>query len=174
MFKKNDWIILTSPDRLMEMDRLNINLIEQFSETPLRIITMSSNGAATKFTTIQNKTFDFTITSDELKTCFSPYTEFGDFKIIITYIEEGKTIEEEGIHYININNTSIEYRFNRKRMGFLKYKGEISLELKELKQITLSTPLHEKVLHIENGIIVREHVLYDTERKFTNIQYGNC
>jgi len=173
MFKKNDWIILTSPGRFVDMDRRNADVIEQFEDTPLRILTMGTNGAATKFTTKQNKTFEFTVTGDELKTCFSPYTEFGDFKIIITYIEEGKTIEEEGIYYININSSSVEYRFNRKRMGFLKYKGEVSLELKELKQITLSTPLHEKVLHIENGVIVREHVLYDTDRKFTNIQYGN-
>lgn len=173
MFKKNDWIILTDPNKFLSMDDRNSNVFEQFDAVPLQIIQMNSNGAVEKFKNKSGYVFQFTVTANELKNCFSTYTDHGNFKIIITYIEEGKTIEEEGVYYINVTDKSFEYHFNRKRMGFLKYKGEVSVELDELKQITLSTPVHERVLHIEKGVIVREHIMYDNERKFTNIRYGD-
>lgn len=96
---------------------------------------------------------------------------YGSFKIIVTY-QDGKTIEEEGVTEIDIKPKSVAYMYNRKKYGFLKYSGEVALELTDLKQITISTPNAERVFHIEEGVIIREHIMYDNERKFKSYRIG--
>lgn len=96
---------------------------------------------------------------------------YGSFKIIITH-QDGNTIEEEGVTEIKIKPKSVSYIYNRKKYGFIKYSGEIALELTDLKQITISTPNSERVFHLENGIVIREHIIYDNERKFKSFRVG--
>ncbi|UYE98929.1 hypothetical protein XbC2_534 [Xanthomonas phage XbC2] len=96
---------------------------------------------------------------------------YGSFKIIVTY-QDGKTIEEEGVTDITIKPKSVAYMYNRKKYGFIKYSGEVALELTDLKQITISTPNAERVFHIEEGVIIREHIMYDNERKFKSFRIG--
>lgn len=96
---------------------------------------------------------------------------YGSFKIIVTY-QDGNTIEEEGVTEITIKPKSVAYTYNRKKYGFIKYSGEVALELTELKQITISTPNAERVFHIEEGVVIREHIMYDVDRKFKSFRIG--
>jgi len=96
---------------------------------------------------------------------------YGAFKIIVTY-QDGNTIEEEGVTEITIKPKSVAYTYNRKKFGFIKYAGEVALELKDLKQITISTPKAERVFHIEEGVVIREHIMYDHERTFKSFRVG--
>ena len=176
MFKVNDWIILVNEERFITMHSNNVDIIKKIRGLPLRIKRISSDGDVQSYVGKNGKEFDFGIFYTELVQCFEIYNEnknkHGNFKIILTYIEEGKTITEEGVNYIDVTSETVEYKYNRKKLGFLKYQGEVKLEITELKQITVSTPECERVFHIENGKIVREHIMYDNTRTFKAFKIG--
>lgn len=130
-----------------------------------------------------NVTTEAALTNTELSLYFteiSDASEFvpppqskivGEMKIILTY-NDGKTLEEEGVYFIDLTDAAVTYKYNRKKLGFLKYNGEVSLLINELKQITINSEESTTVLHIEEGIVQREHVMYDDERKFKGRQYN--
>lgn len=169
MFESGDWIILQDEVKFVGMHHANRDIANAIRGIPVRITTMDSDGDIRVMKDANGKEFKMGIHRNEQIHCFRKAEEpnkYGKFKIIITYIEDGKTIEEEGVTYINIEPEAVLYRYNRKRLGFMKYNGEVQLQIKDLKQITISTPDYERVFHIENGIVIREHVMYDNDRKF--------
>ena len=181
MFKENDYIKLHNAQNFVSKHSSNLTYVQRYGQRPVRIVSMDNDGVIRIVRHDDDEfSFEFTITRSE-QSCFrlvsqsdmDDESEYGKFKIIITYNEDGKTIEEEGVTSISIDSTSVEYKFNRKRLGFIKYMGEVKLEIKDLKQITISSHLNEKVYHIQNGVIVREHIIYDDERKFKTFKIGN-
>lgn len=175
MFKVKNWIVLTNAANFISMHSSNRDLVNFIDNSPIQITRIDSDGTIRQLCTEDGREVDFTITRTEQQ-CFSlkdKDTPYGSFKIIITYIEDGKTIEEEGVTFVSMDHNSIEYKYNRKKLGFIKYKGEVKLNIDDLKQITISTPENERVYHIENGVIVREHIMYDHERKFKRFKLGN-
>lgn len=182
MLKVNDYIKLNNAQHFISLHSSNLTYVEQFGQRPVRIVRMDNDGTIRVVRSDEDDyNYDFTITANEFRRCFSVvspsenYDEsgYGKFKIIITYIEDGKTIEEEGVTSIVIDESTVEYKFNRKKLGFIKYCGEVKLEIKDLKQITISSNTNEKVYHIQDGVIVREHIIYDDERKFKSFKLGN-
>lgn len=176
MFKLNDWIILENEDEFISKHSSNISMARLIRGIPIKIKRIDSDGNIRLFCTENGQNHDFSITRSE-QSCFILHNDnnssYGSFKVILTYIEDGKTIEEDGVTYVSMNHNSIEYKYNRKKLGFIKYKGEVQLKIDELKQITISTPENERVYHIENGVVVREHIMYDAERTFKRFKLGN-
>lgn len=175
MFKVNDWIILDNEELFNKIHGSNRDLSNTIRDIPVKVTRTDSDGDVRSIVTEYDKSIDFTITKHEQR-CFRLHeksTAAGSFKVILTYIEDGKTIEEDGVTFVSMDHNSIEYKFNRKKLGFIKYKGEVKLKIDELKQITISTPDSERVYHIDKGVIVREHIMYDEERKFKRFKLGN-
>lgn len=175
MFKLHSWIVLTDEERFISMHNSNRDLVSIIGDNPIKVTRVDSDGNIRAISFEDGHEIDFTITVTEQRFfCLrDKSTTYGSFKIILTYIEDGKTIEEEGVTFVSMDHNSIEYKYNRKKLGFIKYKGEVKLNIDELKQITISTPENERVYHIENGVIVREHIMYDHERKFKHFKLGN-
>ncbi len=175
MFKVNDWIILEDKDTFASMHHSNRDILATLHNTRLQVVRIDNDGDIRSVRMESGKQLDFPITTREQQ-CFrlhSKSTKHGSFKIILTYIEDGKTIEEEGVTFIDIDANTVEYKYNRKKLGFIKYCGEVKLKINELKQITISTPDNERVYHIDKGVIVREHIMYDEERKFKRFKLGD-
>lgn len=178
MFGKDDWIILVKESAFVEMHQQNGDIARRIRNKPLMIVDVTSDGSVRKLIDKNGNFYEVGLYARELTRCFEKTEDpnstpkFGAFKIIITYVEDGKTIEEEGVTSIHITDSTVEYKYNRKKLGFLKYSGEVKLEIAELKQITISTPQNERVYHIQDGVIVREHIMYDEERKFKNFKIG--
>lgn len=141
----------------------------QHSETGEQIFVSISNTELVRYFQIE-RTMDCKWMQPNQRTSEEDNRKYGKFKIIVTYIEENTTIEEEGVTYIKIEENSVLYRYNRKRLGFMKYNGEVQLSTEELKQITISTPDYDRVLHIEKGIVIREHIMYNEEKKFKGLR----
>ncbi|AFC21943.1 hypothetical protein GAP32_485 [Cronobacter phage vB_CsaM_GAP32] len=178
MFDVDDWIILVNESAFVEMHNQNGDIARRIRNKKLRIVESTSDGSVRKLVDKNGDYYEVGLYARELSRCFEKTDhpdstpKFGAFKIIITYVENGETIEEEGVTNIHITDSTVEYKYNRKKLGFLKYSGEVKLEIADLKQITISTPQNERVYHIQNGVIVREHIMYDEERKFTNFKIG--
>ncbi|AMM44070.1 hypothetical protein FDG95_gp472 [Pectobacterium phage vB_PcaM_CBB] len=175
MFKVGNWIVLTLEDAFNRCHAQNRDITNIIRDTPIKVLRLDSDGDIREWCTPSGVRHSMTITTREqlFFTLHDSSSEYGSFKIILTYIEDGKTIEEEGVTFVSMDHNSIEYKYNRKKLGFIKYKGEVKLNIDELKQITISTPENERVYHIENGVIVREHIMYDHERKFKRFKLGN-
>lgn len=175
MFKLNDWIILEDESAFVRMHHQNAEIAKEIRGIPLKVVKVDAEGDIRQLQSKDGKLFGYGIYRREQRECFRAYEkmEFGEFKIILTYIEDGKTIEEEGVTSITMTHETVEYKYNRKKLGFIKYKGEVKLKIDELKQITISTPLNERVYHIENGVIIREHIMYDVDRKFKYFKIGD-
>jgi hypothetical protein len=170
-----DYIILKDKNLFVSLHSQNEDIAKILKKYKALVTNIDSTGNVREIK-VNGKIESVGIYSSEIKTCFDVIprdnnihnindTEYGSFKIIITYTN-GDTIEEEGITSISVKPKSVGYVYNRKKFGFMKYSGEVILELKELKQITVSTPASERVFHIENGIIIREHIMYDDNRTF--------
>ncbi|SOK58772.1 hypothetical protein [Yersinia phage fHe-Yen9-04] len=171
MFKKGDWVELVDVEGFKNSHNQNKELIEAMKGFPIQLTNFTINGDVDQLKTYDGNTSLIGIYERELIRYFKlikSHSEFGSFKLIITYIENGKTIEEEGVNYIQLSNEQVSYTFNRKKLGFITYKGEITLKIDDLKQITISTPQYERVFHIENGKVIREHIMYDNERTFNS------
>ena len=175
--KVGDIIRLVDISTFSSLHSQNREIAETFKNSTGTVAKVDSHGDIRQVI-INGKLYGYGIYQSELMTCFEYVDDssidesgYGSFKIIITY-QDGNTIEEEGVTGIDIKPSYVGYEYNRKKFGFLKYKGEVSLELKDLKQITISTPSSERVFHIEDGIVIREHVMYDKERKFKSYRIG--
>ncbi|AQW89027.1 hypothetical protein pEaSNUABM50_00526 [Erwinia phage pEa_SNUABM_50] len=168
-FKTGQWIVLKDPDNFSKAHGQNEEIARAINGEAIKITVMDRDGDVRRFVNADGNQFDMGLYRAELERFFEPFDKtevFGKFKLIITYIENGKTLEEEGVTNIELTHDTVSYKYNRKKMGFLTYKGEVSLKIDELKQITVSTPASERVFHIENGVVIREHIMYDNNRKF--------
>lgn len=167
-----DFIRLIDEEKFIQMHVVNSEILNVIGNSKRLVTKINSAGDII----IQGDTSTYRIYEEEIKLCFEVIPKndviHGTFKIILTY-QDGNTIEEEGVTSIEITSTSVSYTYNRKKLGFIKYSGEISLELKDLKQITFSTQKSEHVFHIEKGVVIREHIMYDNERKFKSFRVGD-
>lgn len=170
-----DYIILKDKSLFVSLHSQNEDIAKVIKNDKALITNIDSEGDVREIK-VNGKLIKVGIYAREIVSCFDVIprdnnihnvdnSEYGSFKIIITYTN-GNTIEEEGITAISVKPKSVGYVYNRKKFGFMKYSGEVILELAELKQITVSTPASERVFHIENGIIIREHIMYDDNRTF--------
>jgi hypothetical protein len=177
-----DYIRLRDESLFCSMHSQNIEIASIIKNNKIMVSRINDSWDVRGFI-CNGKSYEYGIYHRELVTCFELCSDdnnnievdesgYGSFKIIVTY-QDGNTIEEEGVTNITIKPTSVSYKFNRKKYGFIKYSGEVALELTDLKQITISIPSYERVFHIENGVIIREHLMYDTERKFKSFSVGS-
>lgn len=172
MFNVNDWIIIEDIQGFINEFESNRRLLENIGHQKIKILALNSNGGcvtilanglvkSVHITRTELVQYFKLVSSEEPNT-----TQSTKFSIILTYIENDKTLSEEGVFDINLTHDTITYKYNRKKLGFLTYKGEVALKIDELKQITINSDDSSRVFHIENGIVVRQHVMYDGDRKF--------
>ncbi len=185
-FSVGDWIYIRDMRGWLSSHTSNHAITNKFRGLPVKILDIRPTGEI-KSVQLQNPSekYDCIISFKESELYFSKCRKDGssldtastensevNVKVVYTYIEDTQTFSEEDIFWLDVSSTSVKYKFSRKKLGFIKYSGEGEISFAELKQITIESTDNVNVLHIENGVVVREHVLYNNEKKFNGFTIG--
>lgn len=161
-FKTGQFIVLSDPDNFIKEHLTNIYIKSAIDDEPIKITCMNLRGDVEQFVNCDGDVFDELISVHELEKYFQLVDKdetLGKLTVLLTHVDNSTTLEE-GVTKIDITKDTVSYQSEHNKNRFLTYKVVASLKIDTLQSIIISTNGNERVFDIENGVVVREHVMY--------------